>query len=64
MTSPVSATINTAASTREDQPAIIATRQHCEADGVGLSHYILMDRAANPAETSAAIPAAAPAATA
>lgn len=27
------------------QPAaVIATRQHCEADGVGLSHYILMDR--------------------
>ncbi len=26
------------------QPAVIATRQRCEADGVGLSHYILMDR--------------------
>ena len=26
------------------QPAIIATRQRCDADGVGLSHYILMDR--------------------
>lgn len=26
------------------KPAIIATRQRCEADGVGLSHYILMDR--------------------
>lgn len=26
------------------QPAIIASRQRCEADGVGLSHYILMDR--------------------
>ena len=28
------------------KPAIIATRQRCEADGVGLSHYILMDRKA------------------
>lgn len=26
------------------QPSIIATRKRCEADGVGLSHYILMDR--------------------
>jgi modified peptide precursor CbpA len=26
------------------QPTIIATRKRCEADGVGLSHYILMDR--------------------
>lgn len=26
------------------QPAIIASRQSCDADGVGLSHYILMDR--------------------
>lgn len=26
------------------QPAIIASRQRCDADGVGLSHYILMDR--------------------
>ena len=24
--------------------AVIATRQRCEADGVGLSHYILLDR--------------------
>ena len=34
------ATVNTA------KPAIIATRRRCEADGVGLSHYILMDRKA------------------
>lgn len=26
------------------QPTVIATRKRCEADGVGLSHYILMDR--------------------
>ena len=26
------------------QPAVIASRQSCDADGVGLSHYILMDR--------------------
>ncbi|WP_121427911.1 modified peptide precursor CbpA [Azoarcus sp. DN11] len=26
------------------RPAIIATRKRCEADGVGLSHYVLMDR--------------------
>ncbi|CAG0962782.1 hypothetical protein RHDC4_00791 [Rhodocyclaceae bacterium] len=25
-------------------PAIVARRQSCDADGVGLSHYILMDR--------------------
>lgn len=29
--------------TSTDQPAVIASRQRCEADGVGLSHYILMD---------------------
>jgi modified peptide precursor CbpA len=28
------------------KPAIIATRQRCEAEGVGLSHYILLDRKA------------------
>lgn len=28
------------------KPAVIASRQRCEADGVGLSHYILMDRKA------------------
>lgn len=28
------------------RPAVIATRKRCEADGVGLSHYILMDRKA------------------
>jgi modified peptide precursor CbpA len=27
-----------------DKPALIASRQRCEADGVGLSHYILMDQ--------------------
>ncbi|MEO5661538.1 MAG: modified peptide precursor CbpA [Polaromonas sp.] len=26
------------------QPAVIALRKRCEADGVGLSHYILLDR--------------------
>lgn len=25
-------------------PAVIATRRRCDAEGVGLSHYILMDR--------------------
>ena len=35
-----------AASVDTTKPAIIATRQRCEADGVGLSHYILMDRKA------------------
>ena len=29
-----------------DRPAIIAHRGACEADGVGLSHYILLDPAA------------------
>ncbi|NMG77566.1 modified peptide precursor CbpA [Aromatoleum diolicum] len=28
------------------KPKVIATRKRCEADGVGLSHYILMDRKA------------------
>lgn len=61
MTSPISATLNPAA---KDQPAIIATRQHCEAEGVGLSHYILMDRAASPAGTLTEATAVTPAATA
>ena len=26
------------------QPAVIAVRKRCDADGVGLSHYILVDR--------------------
>ena len=26
------------------QPAVIALRKRCDADGVGLSHYILVDR--------------------
>lgn len=29
-----------------DKPVIIATRKRCEAEGVGLSHYVLMDRKA------------------
>ena len=32
------------AATPAQQPAVIARRQSCDADGVGLSHYILMDR--------------------
>ncbi|MFH1869586.1 MAG: modified peptide precursor CbpA [Pseudomonadota bacterium] len=31
-------------SQRTPLPAVIASRQRCDADGVGLSHYILMDR--------------------
>lgn len=27
-----------------EKPAIIASRRHCKADGIGLSHYVLMDR--------------------
>jgi modified peptide precursor CbpA len=34
---------DTAAPAIDAKPAIIATRQRCEAEGVGLSHYILMD---------------------
>ena len=30
----------------ELKPAVIATRKRCEAEGVGLSHYVLMDRKA------------------
>jgi len=26
------------------RPAIIATRKTCDADGTGLSHYVLMDK--------------------
>ena len=51
MTSPAT----TASSTSNEKPAIIATRQHCEAEGVGLSHYILMDRKAAPATPDAAV---------
>jgi modified peptide precursor CbpA len=29
---------------RPEQPSVIATRRRCDAEGVGLSHYILMDR--------------------
>ena len=35
-----------AANATEAKPAIIATRKRCEAEGVGLSHYVLMDRKA------------------
>lgn len=41
------------------QPAIIARRGACEADGVGLSHYILVDHAA-PTPAASAQPAATP----
>ena len=52
MTSPTTAASPAITSAK---PAIIATRQHCEADGVGLSHYILMDRAASPAAVPDAV---------
>lgn len=39
----VSGAANTAVRAK---PAIIATRKRCEAEGVGLSHYVLMDRKA------------------
>lgn len=26
------------------KPAVIATRKSCDADGTGLSHFVLMDR--------------------
>lgn len=58
MTSPTRAATHSAATALDDKPAIIATRQHCEAEGVGLSHYILMDRKASPA-AAAELPAAA-----
>jgi modified peptide precursor CbpA len=68
MTSPTTAASHSPAAQPADQPAIIATRQHCEAEGVGLSHYILMDRVASPVANLAELPAeaaaAAPAATA
>jgi len=37
-------TVSKTAGERPDQPAVIAVRKRCDADGVGLSHYILMDR--------------------
>ena len=37
-------TIASNAPQESSKPAIIASRGRCEADGVGLSHYILMDR--------------------
>ena len=56
----MTSTTNTATqSTTHEKPAIIASRQHCEAEGVGLSHYILMDRTASQPETPAAPAAAA-----
>lgn len=41
---PVTPSANEPTFVRASQPAVIATRQRCDADGVGLSHYILMDR--------------------
>ncbi len=38
--------VTTPAPADSARPAVIATRRRCEADGVGLSHYILMDRKA------------------
>lgn len=32
------------ADTAADRPVVIASRRACEADGTGLSHYILMDK--------------------
>ena len=40
------ATASDAAAADAGKPAVIASRRRCEADGVGLSHYILMDRKA------------------
>ena len=40
-----------------DRPGIIAHRRVCEADGVGLSHYILME---NPAPRRASVAMQAP----
>lgn len=39
-----SATTQSTNGKHPEQPAVIALRMRCEADGVGLSHYILMDR--------------------
>lgn len=44
--SEISGAANAAACGAEVKPAVIATRKRCEADGVGLSHYVLMDRKA------------------
>ncbi len=30
--------------TAKTRPAIIATRKTCDAEGTGLSHYVLMDK--------------------
>jgi len=43
-TAPQAVPAGQSAAVDTSKPAIIATRQRCEADGVGLSHYILMDR--------------------
>ncbi len=57
MTSPANQATAIQAPSAGDKPAIIASRHHCEADGVGLSHYILMDRPASPQESAAVAPA-------
>jgi len=41
---PANTAVPATAAPAADKPVIIATRQRCEADGVGLSHYILVDR--------------------
>lgn len=43
---PATPTPAAAPATDPGKPAVIASRRCCEADGVGLSHYILMDRKA------------------
>ncbi len=42
-TTPATATPATKTKAKTKTPAVLALRKACSADGMGLSHYILMD---------------------
>jgi modified peptide precursor CbpA len=41
-------TIETTTDPRRPRPDVIAVRKTCDAEGTGLSHYVLMDRQVKP----------------
>ena len=42
----------TAKQPSKTRPAIIATRKTCDAEGTGLSHYVLMDKQVKPGQVT------------
>jgi modified peptide precursor CbpA len=41
---------------KKPTPKVIATRKACKADGIGLSHFVLMDKEAGKAKPKGAKP--------